>query len=79
MFEKIERESIQIEAQAILKRFSDKLSNVDLGDIKTEAVGSGMRRTGKNIVDEDFRRRMFENAPNKKGDFILAEKKQWQE
>ena len=28
--------------------------------------------------DNDFKKIMFKNAPNKSGDFILAEKKRWE-
>ncbi|MEK6896524.1 MAG: hypothetical protein AABX12_03650 [Nanoarchaeota archaeon] len=46
---------------------------------KTEQVkGDGTRKEGDGLKgDEDFRERMFANAPNKSEDCIVAEKGAW--
>lgn len=73
------RTEIQKEAQNILKKFSKALQSVKV-EKKQHAVkeSSGFREESDGKKgDLDFRERMFKNAPNHKGDSILAEKKQW--
>jgi len=84
-----EKKRLEIEKQAedILRKFSESLKNVKIGAKKEgkKEVG-GFRKEGvwnqgskppQKEFDEDFRRRMFNNAPNKEGDAIVAEKKSW--
>jgi len=74
-----EKEEIKKQAKGIMDSFSKKLSA-----IKEEVSEPIIERekfereegTGENC-DDDFRKRMFENAPNKNNDFILTEKKSW--
>ena len=78
MFEDIEKEAIRQEAQALLRRFSEKLSKVNINGKYQETEGNGMRGNEKiKVADGDFRERMFANAKNKDRDFIIAEKKKW--
>lgn len=74
-----EKEKIKQEAKSIIDDFSDKL-----GKIKDKTKDNFIERDKcfreeENLqeCDEDFRKRMFDNAPNKNKDFILAEKKIW--
>jgi Asp-tRNA(Asn)/Glu-tRNA(Gln) amidotransferase C subunit len=74
-----EKEEIQKQAKGIMDSFYAKLEKVDLKvseqDIKR---GQGFREEGSGKIDESFSKEvMFENAPNKNKDFIVAEKKSW--
>ena len=77
-----EREEIKKEAKSIMDNFSEKLSKVkdkisepliERDKFEREEASDDSKKT----QDSDFRKRMFENAPNKNGDFIIAEKKKW--
>lgn len=71
-------EEIRKQAKGILDNFSKALEKVKIGkkEAKKEAGGFRDEEEGKK-EGEDFRKRMFENAPNKDGDCIVAEKKTW--
>jgi len=76
----MDNEEIKSGAKKIIDSFSEKLSKVKVPDkepvIKRKEYE---RKEGKGEeCDIDFKRIMFENAPNKSGDFILAEKKKWE-
>lgn len=72
------RAEIKKEARQILDDFSSALAKVRIKGKKTHREVGGFREEGAGMKgDEDFRRRMFENAPEKNGDFIIAEKKKW--
>ncbi len=75
-----EKEKIKEEAKQILDNFSKVLEKVKIKEIKKsekKEVG-GFREEGPGKLGSgDFRKRMFENAPIKDGDFIIAEKKKW--
>ncbi len=75
----MDEESLRKEARRILDKFASELDRVKLPKEKSLKKGvGGFREEGEGSKgDEDFRRRMFENAPSKEGDFILAEKKKW--
>ncbi len=73
-----EKEEIKKQAKKIIDDFSEKLGTI--GQKTSEALiqrDKTFREEGGLGCDEDFRKRMFDNAPNKKGDFIIAEKKKW--
>ncbi len=73
-----QRKKIQEEVQEILRKFSKALEKVDLKEKKKILPLGGFREEGLGIpADEDFRKRMFMNAPFKDDDYIYAEKKQW--
>jgi Asp-tRNA(Asn)/Glu-tRNA(Gln) amidotransferase C subunit len=71
-------EAIKKEAKEILKKFSKAIEKVKIKkkDLKGKAGGFREESAGAE-GDEDFRKRMFENAPEKDDDCIMAEKKQW--
>ncbi len=74
-----EKEKIKRQAKEILDKFSEKLSAVDkkTADVSIERAVSERAEGGGKNPDEDFRKRVLENAPNKSDDFILGEKKSW--
>jgi Asp-tRNA(Asn)/Glu-tRNA(Gln) amidotransferase C subunit len=74
-----EKEEIKKEAKAIMDKFSKKLSKVDkkISESLIERDEFEREEKGGKESNSDFRKRMFENAPEKNKDFILAEKKKW--
>lgn len=73
-----QKEIVRKEARGILDKFAKSLEKVKVSDTKKEVKGDGMRKEGEGLNgDEDFRKRMFENAPHKEGDCIIAEKGAW--
>jgi hypothetical protein len=73
-----EAERIRKEAKQILDRFGKTLESVKFKEkVEKKEVG-GFREEGQGRKgDEEFRRAMFNNAPNKNSDNIIAEKKKW--
>lgn len=74
-----EKESIKKQAKEIMDKFSEKLERIDKKTDDSFVEREDFERAeeeGKK-PDEDFKKRMFENAPNKDGDFIIGEKKGW--
>ena len=73
-----EREEIRKEAKKIMNSFSEKLSG--LKNLKEPSVQGDKaereEKEGKN-PDDSFRKKMFENAPDKKRDFMITGKKDW--
>ena len=77
--EEKKREEIRKGAKKILDNFSKALDKVKLEKKEIKKESGGVREEDKPIESsEDFRKRMFENAPKKDGDCIMAEKKSWQ-
>ena len=79
MIDEKKRQEIEKQAEEILRKFSESLKKVKIDNKKEgkKEVG-GFRKEGEGEKgDEDFRERMFANAPNKEGDAIVAEKKSW--
>lgn len=73
-----EKQKIQLEAKEIMKKFAKELERVKFKEEKVKKSRGGFRDEGAGEnSSEDFRKRMFDNAPEKKGDFIIAEKKKW--
>lgn len=78
MFDEIHKDAIRVEARAILQRFSEKLSGVNIKLREVKPIDSGMRHNETvKVADNDFRALMFANAPKKDGDFIIGETKKW--
>jgi len=73
-----EKEDIRKQAKNIMNSFSKKLSKIDR-KIEEPLIerGSGQREEGEKGETEFSREIMFENAPDKNKDFIVAEKKKW--
>ena len=74
-----EKEEIKNQAKGIMDNFSKKLSSVKekIPEPLIEREEFEREEGEGNEPDFDFRKRMFENAPNKNNDFILTEKKKW--
>ena len=74
-----EKEQIRKEAKKMLDSFSDKISKVKVSDEEPNVRRKDFEREEKDGVEGDhyFRSLMFETAPNKSSEFILAEKKKW--
>ncbi len=74
-----EKQEIKEQAKGIMDSFSRKLSKIDkkMAEPLIER-DKGEREEGVGLVcDNEFRKIMFENAPVKNDDFIIAEKKSW--
>ena len=73
-----QRNEIKLEAKKILDSFASALESVKVKkeSVKKQAGGYRKEKNGEKC-DEDFRISMFENAPFKEGDCIIAEKKKW--
>jgi len=73
-----EKQEIKKQAKEIMNSFSKRLSRVKAKTeepiIKREVW---KRQENENIPLDIDRKIMFENAPNKNKDFIIAEKKKW--
>lgn len=78
MINEAEKKKIEKEAKEILDKFSKALEKVKVEERAGIDKESGMREesAGK-IGDKDFRKRMFDNAPDKDEDCIIAEKGDW--
>ena len=78
MFSEKEKLKIQKEAREILDKFGkalDKVEEVEKSRIdKSESYRE--EKDGEKS-DENFRKRMFKNAPRKNDEFIIAEKSSW--
>ncbi len=79
MVSEVKEEQIRAEARAMLEKFSKFLGGIKVSsDSNLGGESSGFREEGKGEESNDeFRDLMFTNAPNKDGDFIMAEKKKW--
>jgi len=76
--DEIKREKVAKEAKEILDKFSHMIEAVKIKTAEKKAELGGFREEGEGkICDADFRARMFENAPEKDEDYIIAEKKTW--
>lgn len=70
---------IQIQAKKIIDNFALSLSKVKSEEkSKKRNIVSGFREEGSSKKkDGNFREKMFANAPQKLGDNIIAETKEW--
>jgi len=72
------REEIRKGAKKILDNFAKTLEGVKLSEKKEVAGVGGFRVEGEGKKgNEEFRKAMFANAPNKNEDNLIAEKKKW--
>ncbi|MBS3088748.1 hypothetical protein J4402_03115 [Candidatus Pacearchaeota archaeon] len=73
------KESITKEAKKILDNFAKSLEKVKISPVKTKQETSGFREESQNPnpVNEEFKKRIFSNAIETEGDFLVAEKKKW--
>ncbi len=72
------KEQIKNEAKQIIDNFASAIGKVKLKGKKSKRNVGGFREEGEGkTADPEFRKIMFENAPSKEGDNIIAEKKNW--
>lgn len=73
-----EKAEIKKQAKSIMDSFSSKLSKIDK-KMKEPLIErpEGEREEGKRDCSEIDRDTMFNNAPDKNSDFIIAERKKW--
>jgi hypothetical protein len=76
----MDNEEIKSGAKKIIDSFSEKLSKIKVPDKESVIKRKEYERKEGDgeECDSDFKKIMFENAPNKSGDFILAERKKWE-
>lgn len=73
-----EKGDIKKQAKEIMDSFEKELKKVE-----SEKIELGVKREtqtrmeSRTYCDPDFRKRFFDNAPNKQGDLIKAEKGKW--
>ncbi len=78
MINEKERNEIRREAKKILDNFASALEKVKVKKEKIKKDAGGYRNEGSGHGhDEEFRKIMLDNAPDKEGDCIVAEKKKW--
>lgn len=72
------KEEIKNESKKIIDNFASAIEKVSLKEKKVKKEVSGFREEKfEKVTDPLFRRIMFEDAPSKEGDNIIAEKKSW--
>jgi len=73
-----EKEDIRKQSENIMKNFSKKLESVK-GNVKDSSVGTGDFERDEGAAEPPLldKKIMFDNAPNKNKDSIIAEKKSW--
>ena len=72
-----ETEQIKNETKKLLDKFSLALSKIKSEESNVERDQDRRKEGEGKIGDERFRKIMFENAPVKSEEFIIAEKKKW--
>jgi hypothetical protein len=79
MISEEKKKGIEQEARNLLKNFSKSLGKVKLSEKRKNnaEVGGFRKEVEGEKCDADFRRIMFQNAPNKNDNCIIAEKKEW--
>lgn len=70
---------IQKQAKQILDNFAKSLEKVKISPSKEKQETGGFREESKNPEpsNEEFKKRIFSNAAETDGDFLIAEKKKW--
>ncbi|PIO07665.1 hypothetical protein COU59_03080 [Candidatus Pacearchaeota archaeon CG10_big_fil_rev_8_21_14_0_10_34_12] len=74
-----EKEEIRKQAKEIMDKFSEKIEKIGKNVPESFIERNEFEREERSgeEPDEDFRERVFANAPRKNKDFILGEKKGW--
>jgi Asp-tRNA(Asn)/Glu-tRNA(Gln) amidotransferase C subunit len=75
-----EKEDIKKEAKRIMDSFSKKLERINKKTEEPIIERNKCEREetpNEEKTDSEFRKIMFENAPNKENDFIIGEKGGW--
>jgi len=77
MVSEAQQEAIRKEARKILDGFAKTLDRIPMAKARTRPGTSGRAEGSEAECDYDFRTRMFDNAPKKNKDFLIAEKGAW--
>jgi hypothetical protein len=73
-----EKEQIKTDAKKLILEFGARVEEIpEIKEVFVERDFDSRQEGGKSLKDEKFRKIMFENAPNKNQDFIVAEKGGW--
>mgnify|MGYP001596539646 CR=1 FL=1 len=73
-----EVKQLEEETKKLLDKFSKALASVKSSEEWNVERESDRRKDGEGVdCDKDFRKIMFENAPQHDDEFIIAEKKTW--
>lgn len=73
-----DNEKIKKEAKQIIDNFASAIEKVKIKVKKGKKEVGGFREEKDDMKpNSDFRKRMFDNAPQKNDDNIVAEKKSW--
>jgi len=72
-----EKEQIKKQAKTIMDSFASKLEKIKLPEKEPFIERNECERNEGGVAEKIDRKIMFENAPNKNDDFIIAEKKSW--
>jgi len=76
----MDRKEIEKQAKKIMDSFARALDKSGVKEKTIFVERNEDRRVAKDEKgDSDFRKIMFENAPLKKGDFLMGEKGGWEE
>jgi len=78
MISEKEREEIRIEAKRILDNFASELNKISLKPKEIAKPQGGFRKESQTAKpDEEFRKALFDNAPEHNENCLIAEKKKW--
>jgi Asp-tRNA(Asn)/Glu-tRNA(Gln) amidotransferase C subunit len=73
----IDAEKIKEQAKSIIDSFASELEKIEVEEELVEREEDRRQEKEPSENDSEFRKIIFENAPNKKGDCIVAEKGKW--
>jgi len=69
---------ITVQAKKIIDNFSKALEKIKISPKKTIQKTGGFREESEpQQANQEFKKRMFSNAPETQGDFIISEKRKW--
>jgi len=73
----MDNEQIKAQAKQIIDNFVSALEKIETSEQLVERKADRRIENSPKETDPDFRKIMFNNAPNKKGECITAEKGKW--
>jgi hypothetical protein len=73
----MDTEQIKQQAKQIIDNFVSALEKIETKEESVERDNDRRMERVSLETDKDFKKIMFDNAPNKKGDCITAEKGKW--
>lgn len=73
----MDQEEIKKQAKDIIDSFVSELEKIEIEEENVERDEDRRQEKELSEPDSDFRKIILENAPDKKGDCIVAEKGKW--